>query len=57
MTVGEMLSKISSSELTEWIAYFKVMEEVEKPKVKTSDALKAMFANRIVRKNHGGITR
>jgi hypothetical protein len=57
MTVGEMLSRISSHELTEWIAFFKIMEEGDQPKVKTSDVLKAMFAKKIVRNNHGGITR
>ena len=50
MTVGEMLSKISSHEITEWIAYFRILEEGDKPKTKTSDALRAMFANRVVKK-------
>jgi len=60
MTVGEMLSKMSSYEITEWIAYFKILEEGDQPKAKTSDTLRAMFANRVVKKvrnNHGGITR
>lgn len=47
MPVGEMLSRMSSAELTEWMAYFKVIEEPEKPKVKASQLLRAMFAHRI----------
>jgi len=48
--VGEMLRRMDSAELTEWVAYFKV-QEPSKPKA--SDVLKAQFANRIVRKNNG----
>lgn len=47
MPVGEMLRRMDSAELTEWIAYFKY-DEVPKPKA--SDVLKAQFANRVKRK-------
>lgn len=43
-----MLSSISSSELTEWMAYFRQQSEPEK-KINTAEVLKAMFANRIKR--------
>jgi hypothetical protein len=46
MTVGEMLRNITSSELTEWMAYFKLQSEPEKT-VNTAEVLKAMFASRI----------
>jgi hypothetical protein len=46
MTVGRMLREISSSELTEWMAYYR--PEPEK-KVNTAEVLKAMFATRIKR--------
>jgi hypothetical protein len=45
-----MLSRMTSAELTEWMAYFKILDEPAKPQAKTADVLKAMFANRIVRK-------
>lgn len=47
MPVGEMLQRLDSAELTEWIAYFK-LQEPEKPKA--SDVIKAQFANRVRRK-------
>jgi hypothetical protein len=47
MPVGEMLNRMDSAELTEWIAYFK-LQEPEKPKAK--DVIKAQFANRVRRK-------
>jgi len=50
MPVGEMLSRITSAELTEWMAYFRLGQEPEPPKEKASTVLKAMFANRIVKK-------
>ena len=46
MTVGSMLRSISSSELTEWMAYFKQQSEPEK-QPDTAAVLKAMFAHRI----------
>jgi hypothetical protein len=46
MTVGDMLRNVTSSELTEWMAYFKLQAEPEKT-VNTAEILKAMFANRI----------
>lgn len=49
MTVGEMLRTVSSSELTEWMAYFSVQSEPEK-KVNTAEVLKAMFAHRVRKK-------
>lgn len=51
MPVGEMLSRISSAELTEWMAYFKLENEPEKPKPKAYEALRAMFAHRIKKKD------
>lgn len=47
MPVGEMLNRMDSAELTEWIAYFK-LQEPEKQKAK--DVIKAQFANRVRRK-------
>jgi hypothetical protein len=51
MPVGEMLSRISSAELTEWMAYFKLENQPEQPRLKASDALRAMFAHRIKKKD------
>jgi hypothetical protein len=55
MPVGEMLQRMSSRELTEWMAYFKILEEPDPPKEKpkTSDLLRAMYATKIVRKENG----
>jgi hypothetical protein len=50
MPVGEMLSRMSSAELTEWMAFFKLQNEPEKPKQKASNVLRAMFAHRVIRK-------
>jgi len=47
MPVGEMLRRIDSAELTEWLAYFRIDEA---PKPKASDVIKAQFANRVKRK-------
>lgn len=47
MPVGEMLRRIDSAELTEWLAFFKLDE---KPKPKASDVIKAQFAHRVKRK-------
>jgi hypothetical protein len=49
MTVSEMLFKISSREIVEWMAYLSVQSEPEQ-EVKTSDVLKAMFPNRVKKK-------
>jgi hypothetical protein len=46
MPVGEMLRRMDSAELTEWVAYFNSQEE---PKAKASDVLKAQFAHRVKR--------
>ena len=48
MTVGNMLSSISASEITEWMAFYRLQAEPEK-KVDTAAVLKAMFATRIKR--------
>lgn len=55
MPVGEMLERMSSREITEWMAYFKIQEEPpeEKPKPKASDVLRSMYATKIVRKENG----
>jgi hypothetical protein len=45
-----MLQRISSAELTEWMAYFKLREEPEPPKPKASEVLRAVFANRVQKK-------
>jgi len=47
MPVGEMLRRMDSAEISEWIAYFKLQEQ---PKQKGSDVIKAQFANRVIRK-------
>lgn len=49
MTVGELLSRISSREIVEWMAYLGLQNEPEK-KVNTAEVLKAMFAHRVKRK-------
>jgi hypothetical protein len=47
MPVGEMLRRMDSAELTEWLAYFRLQD---KPKEKAADVIKAKFANRVKRK-------
>jgi hypothetical protein len=47
MPVGEMLRRMDSAEITEWLAYFRIDEA---PKTKASDVLKAQFAHRVKRK-------
>jgi hypothetical protein len=47
MPVGEMLRRMDSAEITEWMAYFK-LETL--PKKKASDVIKAQFAHRVKRK-------
>lgn len=49
MPVGEMLQRMDSSEITEWLAYFSVINEPEK-KVNSAELLKAQFAHRVKRK-------
>jgi hypothetical protein len=46
MTVGRMLREISASELTEWMAFYKLQAEPEK-EVNTAEVIKAMFAHRV----------
>jgi LPS sulfotransferase NodH len=48
MPVGEMLSRMSSAELTEWLAYFALEREPKKPDVK---AIRASLQH-LVRKNN-----
>ena len=45
MTVGDMLSKMSSGEITEWMAFYKLQAEPEKQN--TAEVIKAMFAHRV----------
>jgi hypothetical protein len=51
MPVGELLSRLTSAELTEWMAYFRLENEPEPPKLRASTALKAMFAHRVKKKD------
>lgn len=46
MTVGEMLLRITSKEIVEWMAYFGLQSEPEK-QVNTAETIRAMFAHRI----------
>lgn len=52
MPVGEMLTRMSSAEVTEWMAFLQLEEEAAKPKPKsnTPAELRAMFAHRVVKK-------
>ena len=53
MTVNGLLRSISSSELTEWQAYFKIKNELLNPKPNvpnTGEILKSMYAHKVVRK-------
>lgn len=47
MPVGEMLRRMDSAELTEWLAYFSLENE---PKKHDAKAIRAMFAHRVVKK-------
>jgi hypothetical protein len=49
MPVGEMLRRMDSAEITEWIAYFKI-QQPEQPK--PADALRAMFGHKVSKKNN-----
>jgi hypothetical protein len=48
MPVGEMLRRMDSAEITEWLAYFRADQA---PKAKAKDVIKAQFANRVKRKD------
>jgi hypothetical protein len=48
MPVGEMLRRMDSAEITEWIAYFKI-QQPEQPK--PADALRAMFGHKVKKNN------
>lgn len=56
MTVGDLLSRVSSSELTEWMAYLSIKNEApaEGDKNSAKDAMTAVFAHRIKRKAQDG---
>lgn len=47
MPVGEMLRRMDSSEITEWMAYFALENEPKKPDVK---AFKASLQHLVVKK-------
>lgn len=56
MTVQELLSRITSSEITEWIAYF----NMKNPPVSgegAKDALTAIFSKRLRKKGKDGTVR
>lgn len=52
MPVGEMLARMSSAEITEWMAFFQLEDEAGKPKKpgSTPAELRAMFAHRVIKK-------
>lgn len=58
MPVGVMLKSMTSGEITEWMAYFKIKNETMDPGVKqdnpentnTGTVLKAMLAHRVKKK-------
>jgi len=50
MPVGEMLTRMDSRELSEWRAFFELRRDGVKPKSSPSEKLKAMFVNRVKRK-------
>ena len=49
MTVSELLSKIDSAELSEWVAFFSLENETEEEKKKENltDRLKAALSTKI----------
>jgi hypothetical protein len=49
MTVGDMLARMSSSEVTEWMAYLSIQSEPDQ-EVSTAKVIKAMFSNRVKKK-------
>jgi hypothetical protein len=58
MTVGDLLSRMGSSELTEWMAYLSLRnddgKQVETDKNGAKDAMTALFAHKIKRKANDG---
>lgn len=52
MPVGEMLNRMSSAEITEWMAFFQIEDEANKPKPtgNTPAEIRAMFAHRVTKK-------
>lgn len=52
MTVGELLRRMDSREISEWQAYFQLRHEEAHPEKPTSAAqLRAQFAHRVVKKS------
>jgi hypothetical protein len=51
MPVGEMLRRMDAYELAEWRAFFALRRDAtEKPKGSAVDRLRAMFGNRVKKK-------
>lgn len=50
MPVGEMLNRMSSAEITEWMAYYALERDESKPKTTSAAELRAAFAHRVKRK-------
>lgn len=51
MPVGEMLARMDSREISEWIAYFAVKNEPKKADPDEAKAkLRAMFGGRVIKK-------
>jgi len=51
MPVGQMLRQMDSREIAEWKAFFLLRNsQAKKPKTVGADELKAIFANRVVKK-------
>lgn len=52
MTVGELLRRMDSREITEWLAYFQLRHEEANPAPpSTAATLRAQFAHRVVKKS------
>ena len=47
MPVGEMLRRMDSAEITEWLAYFRADQA---PKQKAADVIRSQFGHRVKRK-------
>ncbi len=50
MTVRQLLNNISSSELTEWMAYSRIKQSPAEEKVDTARVLKDMLGHKVVKK-------
>ena len=51
MTVRELLVRIDSAELTEWVAYFKLQQEPAKPPGDAPNVLRGKLAHLVKRKD------